>query len=199
MSSFNEPELCLMRQWNDARLLEGSMQSVREKYSAVFEKVLDEIQKKYQAFDSRQNLFPKGDGRAGVGKKTWPSKAGYYISGFWLGGLLLENLASETEHVPHSFAWINHPDGPMDLEEAQRKFDDAAFNKEGMQWYNTGWGKGIVGVWCPFRQSRQELFELLTKDEACGFVACMLAHFAPLVQFSKLMDDIHGTINKARQ
>ena len=153
MSSFNEPELCLMRQWNDARLLEGSMQSVREKYAAVFEKVLDEIQQTFQAFDSRQSLFPRGDGRAGVGKKTWPSKSGYYISGFWLGGLLLENLASETEdRPPHSFAWINHPDGALDLEEAQRKFDDAAFNKEGLLWHNTGWGKGMAGVWCPLDQ-----------------------------------------------
>lgn len=199
MSSFNEPELCLMHQWSDARLLEGSMQSVREKYAAIFERVLDEIQQKYQAFDSRQSLFPRGDGRAGVGKKTWPTKPNYFISGFWLGGLNLEDLAAETEQVPHSFVWINHPDGPLDLEEAQRKLDDAAFNKEGLEWHNTGWGRGIAGVWCPFRQSRQELFELLTKDQARGFISCMLAHFAPLVQFSKLMDDIFRTIQKNRQ
>ena len=73
MSNFSEPELCLMRQWTDARLLEGSMQSVREKYASIFEQVLDEIQQKYPAFDSRQSLFPKGDGRAGVGKETWPT------------------------------------------------------------------------------------------------------------------------------
>ena len=43
MPTFNEPELCLLRQWTDARLLEDSLETIREKYVAVFERVLNEV------------------------------------------------------------------------------------------------------------------------------------------------------------
>ena len=39
----NEPELLLLRQWDEAHLLEQSMKRVREKYNAIFEQAAEAV------------------------------------------------------------------------------------------------------------------------------------------------------------
>ncbi len=205
MSKFNEAEISLLRQWSDARLIENSMESVREKHTATLEKVLDVLQSKHEELNARQNLVSKGDGRLGIGKKSWTTKPNYFISGFWLGDILLDNLTSDDDDPPHKFVWVNHPEGDLDLEEAQTALCEAAkriLPKEDLRQMNSDqgqWTKGIAGISCPLVQSRAEFIELLIKDESRGFIACMVAHFQSMVGFASALDEIHKSAKRRRK
>ena len=74
MSTFNQPDLYLLRHWSNARQLEDSMKAVREKYVALFEKVLDRVQDKHPDLDCREIHLDKDGLNVGLGKKTWRPK-----------------------------------------------------------------------------------------------------------------------------
>lgn len=194
-STFSKPELFLLRQWTNARLLEDSMKAARQKYAEILEKVVDNFQQKHEEFDSRQ-ILPTRDGvNVGIGKKTWRSKPTYYISGFWLGEIRIEDLTSENEDPPDKTVWVNHPDGAIDLDEAAKKLRTAAqriLSNDEFRRADFEWGKGIAGITYPITHPRAELFELLIKDDARGFVSCMVVHLESMSKFAPVLDEIHN-------
>ena len=201
MSKFSEPDLFLLRHWADSRLLEDSMKSVREKYEAIWEKVIEEVQEKHKELNSYE-LRLKDGVNFGVGKKSWRSKPGYYISGFWIGECRIEDLTSEDEDAPDKTVWINHPDGAVDVEKAQRRLHDAAarfLSKDEQRDMVSNWGKGIAGITYPILKPRAELFDLLINDEARGFISFMVTEFESMIKFTAVMDEIHATGKRGRK
>jgi hypothetical protein len=193
-STFSGPELFLLRKWTNARLLEDSMKAVRQKYSSVLEKVLDIFQDQHDELDSR-DIRPTNDGvNIGIGKKTWRrTKPNYYISGFWIGEIRIEDLTSEEEDSPDKTVLVNHPDVTIDLDAARKKLRDAAksiLSKEELRRADLDWGKGIAGITYPIMQPRAELFELLITDDSRSFVSCVVAHLESMVKFTSIVDEI---------
>jgi hypothetical protein len=201
MPRFSEPELYLLEEWTNARLLEDAMKAIREKYAAIFEKVLDKVQEKHEELDSRETRLTNDGVNVGIGKKSWRSKPTYFISGFWIGEVRIQDLTSEDEDAPDKTIWINHPEGAVDIEEARKKLRESAMSilsKEELRRADFDSGKGIAGVTYPIIQSRAELLELLIKDEARGFISCMVAHFESMTGFTAIVDEIYDAGNGGR-
>jgi hypothetical protein len=164
--------------------------------------VLDIFQHQHAVLDSR-DIRPTNDGvNIGIGKKSWRTKSHYYISGFWIGEIRIEDLTSEEEHSPDRTVWGNHPDVTIDLDAAKKKLRDAAesiLSKEELRRADLDWGKGIAGITYPIMQPRAELFELLIKDDSRGFVACMVAHLESMAKFTPILDEIFNMGGKRRR
>ena len=200
MASFSEPDLFLLRRWTDARLLEDSMKSVRHKYEAILEKVLDKVREKHPEFDSRDVRIANDGVNVGIGRKSWRSKPNYFISGFWIGEIRIDDLTSEDEDAPDKTIWINHPVDPVNIELATERLREAAakiLSTEERRDMDTGWGKGIAGITYPIQKSRAELRELLINDESRGFVSYMVAEFESMTKFMAVVDEIHA-VSKRR-
>lgn len=200
MPKFNEPELYLLQEWSNARLFEESMESVREKYEEMFEKVVDQVQEKHPEMDARDIRLSNDGVNVGIGRSVWRTKASYYISGFWLGEIRIDNLTSEEEKSPDKTVWVNHPDGNINMDLAKKRLLDAAqgtLTKEEFRRIDTDWGTGISGITYPILQSRAELFKLLLKDER-DFASCMIAHFESMMRFAPILDDIFRVSKRSR-
>lgn len=106
MPTFSEPERFLLERWPDARLLEGSMEAVRSKYDALFQKVIDQAQRQQGEMD-----FPKirisSVGELGLGKDSWPKKDSGWPSGFYLGSMKLDNLIDAKLPPPWKSVWVH--------------------------------------------------------------------------------------------
>src|SRR5688572_15467086 len=91
----NEPELLLLRQWGEARLLEQSMERVREKYHGVFQQVVEAVSAAHPELDSNKLQVTQfwGMGAVGFGRKVWPDGDAYNMPGLWLDNLRLEVLS----------------------------------------------------------------------------------------------------------
>jgi hypothetical protein len=195
MPMFSEPQLCLLSKWTDARLLEDSMIEVREKYTSIIERALDAVQKRHSELDSRE-LHLKNDGvNAGLGKKSWLTKSNWFISGFWLGEIRLDDLTSDDEDAPDKTVWVNHPDCEIDIDDAEKTLRAAAasiLTKNELSEMESNWGKGIAGITYPIRTPRRELFHLLIKDDARAFVSLLVDEFESMTKFTSIIDEIYS-------
>jgi hypothetical protein len=203
-SWFNEPELYLLKKWTDAQLLEESMKAVRKKYAELFEKILEQVQESHEELDC-PGIQPTGDGglNLGLGKSTWPSKWPKWPSGLWLGPLRIEDLVAEDGETPGGSIWLYPPsEVALDISEAARKFQEAApsiLTKEELDRTDLEEPEeGYAHVNYSFPQSRQEVLDLLLKDDATDFIQCMVGHFETLANFIPVIDDIfqHGERKK---
>ena len=71
---FPDHELYLLENWEDATELQGSMESVREKYEEVIENVLRIVRAKHKELDCHALHLTYGGGyslNVGVGRKAW--------------------------------------------------------------------------------------------------------------------------------
>src|SRR5262245_872652 len=96
MSTFSEPELCVIRQWHEARLLERAMKDIRLKYSELLKYAFQKVQYKHKAL-SCTTLYLSRDGSEsyfGIGKDQWPKDNWDCPSGFYVEDIQLENLTS---------------------------------------------------------------------------------------------------------
>ncbi len=105
----NEAELLLLRKWDEARLLEQSMERVREKYAALFEKVAEAVTAGHPELDAHK-IYPTqfwATGAIGFGRKTWPEGESYNLPGLWMDNLRLEVLAAEDHPPPIAGIWLS--------------------------------------------------------------------------------------------
>ncbi|MGO9111294.1 MAG: hypothetical protein ACLP9L_18870 [Thermoguttaceae bacterium] len=203
MPKFSEPELCLLRKWEDARLLEEGMKTVRAKYKEMFETVLEDVQDKYPELD-RTEIHLANDGyNVGIGKDAaWPTKPNWWTSGFWLSGIRMENLTSEDEEAPCKVVLLNKPQGVEDLEWAKDRLCEAAeriLTKDELPHLESDSSGGVASIFVPLGESRERLLELLLADEARGFVGCMVAHFESMMAFIPVLDEIYKGSKRIRK
>lgn len=105
-------------------------------------------------------------------------------------------MTSEDEDTPDNTIWINHPERAVDIEAARARLSEAAasiLNKEELSHIYTDWGDGIAGITYPILKPRAELFDLLIKDEARGFISFMVAQFESMTNFTAIIDEIHAS------
>jgi len=213
MPKFSEPELCLLRKWEDARLLEEGMKAVRANYETMFETVLEDVQNKHPELD-RTKIFLRHDRhnvrqtkscfQYGIGKDAaWPTRGGHSTSGFWLGGIRIENLTSEDEVAPYKMVRLNYPQGITDLKAAEGRLCVAAkqiLTKDELHHLEHHSGRNEAYISVPLGESRGRLLELLLAgDEARGFVDCMVAHFESMMAFIPVLDEIYKGSKRTRK
>ena len=194
---FNSPELYLLKNWANARLLEDSVEKVREKYKDLFSEVLDRVNGKHKELNCRGMRLDDDGGyvNVGLGRETWPASDHRWPSGLWIGGVALDDLASEEGEAPYAAVWISPPKGgKLDLKGATRTIEAEAKrlklevcrceDDDGIEW--------------TLPESRQELLALLEKEDSRGFIECMVAHFELLTRFTDVLNQVFDAKRKRK-
>lgn len=198
MPKFNEPDLFLLRQWQDARLLEDAMETVREKYVDIFRTALEEFQKNHAGLNYPVDKYVRTYGSAGVGKESWLSKR--WPSGFWIDNVRLEDLTSPEKSTPSKSVCINDSQvDPLEAEKTLRKSAEKILSKEELA--RVEFTSTATKAWlsCSLEQSPAELFERLVQDDARDFVSCMIDHFEWLARFTPAVDEIVTSGKRGRR
>lgn len=182
------------------------MEATRTKYAQLFEKVVKQVQEEHTDLDCQAIHVTNDEGfNVGLGKSTWPSKRRTWPSGLWIGCLRLEDLVAEDGESPGGLIWFDAPnEAGLDIKEAARRFQEAApkiLTKEELARTDLEEpeGEGYAHVCYGFPQSRQEVLDLLLKDDAKEFVKCMVGHFETLAKFIPVIDDIFRTGKRKRK
>ena len=201
---FDEPELYLLKNWSNAHLLEESMHKVREKYDQIFNEVLTKVQENYRELDLSGPLHAKDEeGYVGIGKKTWPSMYGSWPSALRLENIRLEHLVSEDHEAPAAGVVVWPPkEVNVNFEEAKRKLSEVAeqgFGKKEFAWLPAENTKRWAWIGYSLPEPRQELLELLLRDEARGFIGRMVEHFDTLAKFIPVVDEIFQSGQQKRR
>ena len=193
---FNEPESYLLRNWAKAQLLAESMVAVREKYTQVFGKILDSVQEEHPELDSRFIHMTPSDGLVIIGKQKWPSMYAQWPSGFRIGAIRPENLASEDEEAPEAAVMFCPPKevrSQVNLQQVADTFEKEAaklMTKDEFKRVSVQTTKSYAYLGYPLPEPRQKLLELLLAEEARAFIECVRAHFESLTRFIPVMDGI---------
>jgi len=200
---FSDHESYLIENWADVRLLTDSLESIQEKYIEAFDDILGQLQDEHKGLDCPElRKTGKSLTNVGIGKATWSTKKGHWTSGLWFYDIGLENLISEDEDAPCKGILVNHPEGTIDLEAAERKLRKAAndiFTTEEVRDLDSYMGKGEASIWCPLSETRSELLGLVLNDGGRGFIEHMVAHFASLTHFVPVIDEIFRTAKRSRK
>lgn len=190
MARFNEPELCLLKDWTDARLLEDSMKEVRNKYDGILEEVIEKVQRNHNDLDCLKRWFLRSGYRAvAIGKSNWPKSPEGWPSGFGIDHMGLDSMVLESDTHPSEYLFING----LQQREVEEKLGAAVRKTLGTNWEPCPEKNG-GGFYCRL-ESRQALLDLLIKDEARGFIACMVGHFK---QMAQLMSDVDECVSRKR-
>jgi len=192
---FSDPELYLLNNWASATLLERSVKAVRDKYTEILDSALDKVTERHKELDCRAiHLSDNWELTAGIGRKAWPSMYPRWPSGFWLGCGGLQNLTSMEGDSPYACVWLNPPkSAKLDLEEAVHKLKEAAkrlLSREQLERVEHSLGSGEADISYPLPEPRDELLNLLLKEDSRGFIDCIVAHYETLVRFMPVMDEI---------
>jgi hypothetical protein len=104
----NEAEQYLLKHWEDARLLEESVESVRAKYVEICQRVVDAVKEQHPELDASAICLAQAwnTGEIGLGRTSWPMQDNKYPTGLWVYGLQLENLAAEDCEDPSGCIWV---------------------------------------------------------------------------------------------
>jgi len=104
----NEAELLLFGHWEQATHLERSLERIRQKYSALYSQVADEVRKAHPKLDGNVTYITQrwGDGTIGFSRKCWPEGAGDWPPGLWIENLRLEILVDDSAPPPLATIWI---------------------------------------------------------------------------------------------
>ena len=173
--------------------------------SRTFEKVLEKVQEEHTELDCPAMHFAAGNAglNVGIGKSDWPGNYPQWPSGFWLGALRLEDLASEEEELPYAMVYIAPPKNiQIDPAEAADKFAKEAkgiLAKEDFDRVEDWSGKREAQIYCLLPQLRRDLLDLLKNDDGSGFIECMVAHFDLLAKFAPVVDEIFQVSKRSRK
>jgi hypothetical protein len=196
MAWFNEPELFLLGKWADARLLEDAVRSVRTKFAEVVQVVVDRVKKNHSELDDK-GVYLSRDGlrsQVVIGRTNWRRKSDP-LSGFFIDNLQVDSLTATDSKPPHKSIFVFNSN-PKEAEAvigkaAQRILGEQEFRR----WETCDFTDG-GGIWC--RLEPRELFGLLVKDDARGFIDRMVAHFEQMAKFTAVVDEIVGTGKQRR-
>jgi hypothetical protein len=199
MPTFNEADLCLLREWTDARLLEDAMEAIRDKYKLICDRVLDEFLANHPGLSFRQPYYGENLFSIGAGKSSWFRKENKWTSGFWIEDLRLDTLTSPELERPYRMVWICEPRlDPKETEARLRKEALRILRKEDLRDMGSDSNKRSASLWWYLEQPRRELFELLIKEDGAGFISCMVDHFERMAKFTAFVDQIFARSKRAQ-
>lgn len=193
--TLNEAELLLLKHWDEAHLLEKSMERVREKYNALFEQVAEAVTQAHPELDSHKIHVTQfwGKGAIGFGRRSWPDGDSYNLPGLWLDNLRLEMLTEEDEAPPVASIWIPpkaFKKVDSDVQAARQQMLVAAqqlLTKDEFERSvrpESG-GKSILYF---TTLSKKEVLELFVADEGAGLVEALITQFDLLARFVPSLD-----------
>ncbi|MDB5297571.1 MAG: hypothetical protein JWO31_3554 [Phycisphaerales bacterium] len=195
----DEAELLLLKQWGEARLLEQSMERVRQKYAALFEQVVAAVTEAHPDLDSHKVFVTQfwSKGSVGFGRKAWPDGDTYNLPGFWLHNLRLEVLADEDEPAPAATVWIP-PKAfkkiATDAAGVRQQLLVAAADLLTKDEYERhlrqdGGGRALLHFAMP---PKREVLNLFKAGDGEGLVEWAVGQFDVMARFLPLMDRILG-------
>lgn len=195
--TLNEAELLLLKHWDEAYLLEQSMDRVREKYNSLFERVAEAVLDAYSAFDTYKVLVTQfwGKGSVGFGRKSWPDSNTNNMPGFWLENLRLEVLASDDEPPPTSSIWISpkvYKKIGIDPQDVRQRMVAAAQEILGKDEFERtvrqdSTGKTVLGF-ATFE--KKDVLDLFVNEGGEGLVEVIVSQFDLLARFAEPLDTI---------
>jgi hypothetical protein len=195
--TLNEAELLLLKNWDEAHLLERSMERVREKYNALFEQVAEAVKQAHPELDSHKIYVTQfwGKGAVGFGRKSWPDGDTYNMPGLWLDHLRLEMLTGEDEPPPVASIWIPpkaFKKVGTDAASARQQLLAAAQQLLAKDEYERhvradSGGKSVLYF---TTLSKKEVLDLFVADEGAGLVEALVAQFDLLARFVAPLDTI---------
>lgn len=192
---FNEAERYLVGNWRQARMLEESMQEVRNKYFGLGQAVVERIRDEQPALDwDEVNVHRKsGQGRIGIARSTWPEKGGYKL-GFYVEGLRLEQLAGAEEDEPeplYACIWTEPagktPSQGLEFAKAVHSGERRRLTEEERKKCKEEPG---APLWYFLPQTGEQLLQMLLAGDGQQFVECMVTHFGLLARFTPDLDEV---------
>jgi hypothetical protein len=184
----NDVERFLLDNWQEAYLLEQAMQTVRNKYKELFQRVSDAVAEAHPELDASKS-YPTQfwqDGQIGFGRSSWPDGP----AGLWVGGLRLENLTDENADPPYAMIWIPKK-ANLDTEAARRDINAAAekvLTREELKGANKP-ESGEQLLWLP-APPKGQLLTALARDDGQEFVDLFVAQFDMMARFVPAIDGI---------
>jgi hypothetical protein len=197
---FTEPELFLLEKWDDVYKVQRGANQTRERYAEVFLEVLDRVKSRHKELNRRafndigtmatdESL---GYINVGIGRAEWPSREPRrWPTGFWIGGVTLEDLYSQSGSKPYASVWLYPPkSASLNLKIAAHRIQKEAGRLRGKARSGTvsvenTWAS--VDLYLPERP--EQLRTLLVKD-VTGFIECMVAHFEGLAELTNAIDAV---------
>ena len=170
------------------------MNAVRQKYGMILDNVLNEVEQKHEELANRGKQLRHHLYNVGIGKRAWPSYSPAWPSGLWIGHVRLEEeAADEDDSPPVGIVYVGVPnDVKLDMKEVAGRLLQAAntLRQEEFRGAKKWSAKREANLSYPLSESREKLRDLLVKDEARGFIDCMVAHFESLTEFIPVIDEI---------
>ncbi|HEX5010780.1 MAG TPA: hypothetical protein VFY71_10285 [Planctomycetota bacterium] len=191
--TFNPAEQFLLRQWSDARRLEMAMESTRQKYQGVWERIQERIAQEHPDLDWSR-LYVKqfwSKGSAGFGRKTWPGADKEWAPGIWFDNVRLEVLSDPDEPPPEAYLWIKplakagvNPEGVI----AAGARALARMTPEQKSSSGLAAADGDSALSCAM-PPKGELLDMLLQRDSQPFIDAIMARVAALATFTSLIDD----------
>ncbi len=126
---FNEPELYLLKHWEDLLQVERSMRAIRDKYPLILDNVLDRVSQKHRALAYHAVPKEKWESAVGIAKQSWPRNNPSWPSGLWLGFIGLHHFSMEQQNPPDARVLSHEPKGVnFDLNAASERLYGAVQN-----------------------------------------------------------------------
>lgn len=188
----NEAERFLLEHWEDARLLEESMEGVRTKYKEVFQRIIDAVTEAHPELDAQRSAVTQfwTDGCIGFGRKSWPGGESNWPSGLWLNGLRLEELAAEDSEPPYASIWVPRKSN-LDFDAARVAVKEVAKNlltpEELKGTVSPESGEELLFLPAP---QKRELLGALSDGNGQGFVALFVSQFDLMARFVPVLDKV---------
>jgi hypothetical protein len=190
---FSEPEQFLMGNWADVALLKQSIKSISDKYDLICGEVIDAIRVRFPELNNSRIVSDSvSSGRQiAIGNQEWPNMYPRWPSGLYVSEISLEDLTSDEGDDPGASIWLKPPTGlNWDHVNARTRVHKAAEQLLTPELLNRRREDDDLCLWYILPESRQDLLDMLLKDQAQDFVECLVSHFAVLAKFIPVIDEL---------
>jgi hypothetical protein len=186
----NEAERFLLDHWEEARLLEESMEVVRTKYKSLFQQIVDAVTEAHPELDAQRTRVTQfwANGYLGFGRKSWPSGASWH-SGFWVENLRLEILTAEDTDPPWAYIWAPKKCN-LDFDAARAAVKKVAKDlllPEELKGSSDGSGEELINLPAP---SKHTLLSSLSTGDGQGFVKLLISQFDMMARFVPVLEKV---------
>jgi len=194
---FDKNQSYLLDHWKDACQMEREMEDIRDMYDQLFQEILKRVRKTHRELDV-ERLEIKKYNYVSLARSFWPAPhPGWARSGFFIEEIRLEELASEEGDEPVARVWIAPPVGArFDFEKAKKTVEGRLkqlVSKRKWQWEQDKDGASLNYPLC---ESRSHLLKLLLRNNAKGFIDCVVSNFDLLARFTPELDRIFKKYKK---
>jgi hypothetical protein len=197
MKTLTEQDYWLLKHWRAGRQLEDCMNAVRQRYVDLFGEVHQQVKKCFPEVDRwHSHMTPREireyGGNVIFSKSDWPYTSTTWRTGFYIGGISLDELTAENPPAPDAYIWLSvDKETDKRIDNLRRRLAAKAphiFKNRRIQWSQQEEDNQTC-LWYPFRERPSELLAMLTKDEK-SFVDCIAKHVKLLSEFIPDMDEV---------